>query len=72
MAMNITATIVAWETVPQMIENGWEFIVYNPTAAATRSTGQGVAILVKQGSVDTLNTTGEERDMLAKRGETAP
>lgn len=70
--MNVTATIVAWETVPQMIENGWEFVGYNPITTATRSTGQGVAVMVKQGLVDTLNTTGEERDMLAKRGETAP
>lgn len=62
---NITATIVKFEDIPVMIENGWALEVFSQAMGA-----YGSAVMRKSGDYPCDAETGLEIDMKEKRGET--
>ncbi len=69
MLENISTTIVSYENIPVMVENGWHVVVFNPVANAPRSTGFGSAVMRKSGDWRCRAFDGLQRDLRDKRGE---
>ena len=66
---NVTSTIVSYENIPVMVENGWSVVVFNPIANAPRSTGFGSAVMKKNGDWRCRASDGLQKDRRNKKPE---
>jgi hypothetical protein len=66
---NITTTIIPYNLIPVHIENGWVLVLFNPTTTAFRSSGDGSAVMTKQGTVQVRDTDGCEIGLIPKKEE---